>query len=147
MRYKPFTGLLPVLPQYGTAQYSPLGQPDYLRQLQTESNWVRHLQTASRPLYRPFPALYRLFPPVLLSVQYFSLFPVCTSVSTVLPGPLPGTRYLQDPVPGVRAFVLLTVQYYRHFSCIRVVQDPPLIWPSSRSWSPFIKTHEDCPLI
>ena len=90
LRYKPFTGFLPVLPQYSTAQYSP-----------------------SDSQYRPFPALYRLLPVVLPSVQYYPLFPERTSFSTVLPGPLPGTRYLQDPVPGVRAFVLLPVQYYR----------------------------------
>ena len=32
--------------------------------------------------------------------------------STVLLEALPGTRYPQDPVPGVRAFVLPLVQYY-----------------------------------
>ncbi len=31
LRDNPFTGSLPVLPQYSTAQYSPLGQSDYLR--------------------------------------------------------------------------------------------------------------------
>ncbi len=30
----------------------------------------------------------------------------------MLPGALPGTRYPQDPVPVVRAFALLLVQYY-----------------------------------
>ena len=97
LRDNPFTGSLPVLPQYSTAQYSPLGQTDYLRQPQTESDWVRQPQTAFRPQYRPFPALYRLFPVVLPSVQYYPLFPERTSFSTVLPGPFPGTRYLPGP--------------------------------------------------
>ena len=61
LRYKPFTGLLPVLPQYSTAQYSPLGQPDYIRQLQTESDWVRHLQTASRQSVQAFSSPVQVF--------------------------------------------------------------------------------------
>ena len=149
LRDNPFTGSLPVLPQYNTAQYSPLGHPDCLRQLKTESDWVRQLQIASRPLYRLFPALYRPF---------FT----CTAFSTVLSF-VSGMYFRQystswtiSLVPGTyRTLYLVSAPLYclqysttGIFSCIRVLQDSPpdmaLIWSS---WSPFIKIDEDCPLI
>ena len=115
LRYKPFTGFLPVLPQYRTAPVQPLRQPDSFRLRQTESDWVRHLQTALRQSVQAFSS----------PVQAFSS---CTALSTVLSA-ISGAYFLQystswtfslvpgtyrTPVPVVRDFVLLPVQYYRH---------------------------------
>ena len=115
LRYKPFTGFLLVLPQYRTAPVQPLRQPDSFRLRQTESDWVRHLQTALRQSVQAFSS----------PVQAFSS---CTALSTVLSA-ISGAYFLQystswtfslvpgtykTPVPGVRDFVLLPVQYYRH---------------------------------
>ena len=149
LRDNPCTGSLPVLPQYSTAQYSPFVQPDYLRQPQTESDWVRQLQTAFRPLYRLFPAMYKPFL-------------TCTAPSTVLL-PISGVYFHQYStswtfylVPGTyRTLYLVSAPLYclqysttGIFSWIRVCQDSPpdmaLTWSS---WSPFIKIDEDCPLI
>ena len=140
LRYKPFTGLLPVLPQYRTAQYSPfdiLTTSDSSRLSQTGSDTFR------QPLdhqYRLFPALYRLFPHVLPSVQYYPLFPECTSVNTVLPGP--HTWYPVPTGPCTWCPRLCTA----YSTVLQAFQLPsglfkilPLIWPSSTSRSLFIK--------
>ena len=81
----------------------------------TAPAWVRHLQTASRQLVQAFS----------IPVQAFSS---CTALSTV-PSAISGAYFLQystswtfslvpgtyrTPVPVVRDFVLLLVQYYRH---------------------------------
>ena len=145
MRYKPFTGFLPVLPQYSTAPVQPLRQPDSFRLRQTESDWVRHLQTALRQSVQAFSS----------TVQAFSS---CTALSTVLSA-ISGAYFLQystswtiSLVPGTyRTLYLVSAPLYclqysttGIFSCIRVVQDSPPDLTLIYIQEPL---HQDCPLI
>ena len=117
MRYKPFTGFLryfrsTVLLQY-ILQYSLI-----------TSVSLSLGPTLRQPLdsqYRLISALYRLFPVVLPPVQYYPSFPEPYLVPVIH----------KTPVPDVRDFVLLIVQYISIWMLILTSRLPP----DSR-WSP-----------